>query len=347
MANDRLETVRGFPKTMWGREIPGWDALCNELSAYTAPEPALVVKNPDRKWEIVSAYQKSVRRGEKGIAQWLISGSVGQPKDWWQYMWRRVCTTAAEDVGPANKLLMKFVIVCSTAWTPSSPQDEQYHVLQFLTEKMCDSPRRSRIYCSISIIENRLDEPGHMGQSLLKPWDDHLVKTVREGDWKKSEDPLHKWLIKSDWRGEGMLKYECIEDLHIILDDKGVENLPMPEFLEVGGLPEYAYDMHTRVGKGALIRLTGFDKVKKFFEVTPVGDKLRAMGFAMFYVEGGRIKNELISPHLWMLEVRYMAHSFGITVQRFSELMNLMTELIASGDVAKVRAKVYAQQPYV
>jgi replication-associated recombination protein RarA len=134
-----LDTVkiRDYPQEMWD-ELPTerWKELCSELEAYEPTGPQLQVKSVSRKWEMVSAYQKSVRRGLADRAKWLVTGFFSFPKKERAYFWKRICTTATEDVGFGDVELMNFVIACSQCFPPSSQSYVLKQVWSFLTEKM-------------------------------------------------------------------------------------------------------------------------------------------------------------------------------------------------------------------
>lgn len=91
-------------------------SLCAGLRDYEAPRRSLVISK-ERKWELVSALQKSIRRGNKQVALCLVSAMDGMP-DEYAYFWRRLCVIACEDVGLADDVLASFVVVCATIFAP-------------------------------------------------------------------------------------------------------------------------------------------------------------------------------------------------------------------------------------
>src|SRR5437899_3397405 len=121
-----------------------WLSLCSSLINYQARSGNFAIDRK-RKWELVSALQKAIRRADKATALKLISGIASMPEEY-GYFWRRMCAIACEDVGPADDTLVRFVVACATIFSPQKMGLENHRLLCFLAEQMCDLERRSR-YC--------------------------------------------------------------------------------------------------------------------------------------------------------------------------------------------------------
>src|SRR4051812_40010649 len=107
---------------MWNEyPSPRWINLCKELKNYesTLHCPG-TLQDRGRKWELVSSYQKCVRRGLVDLSPWLVGELLSLGPTEWAYCWRRICVTAAEDVGFGDPDLMNFVIACSTLFRPAT-----------------------------------------------------------------------------------------------------------------------------------------------------------------------------------------------------------------------------------
>ena len=100
-----------------------------------APAKSLDI-DPQRKWELVSALQKSIRRGDRQIAIRLISAMDNKPTEY-AYFWRRLCVIACEDVGPADDTLAAFVVACSTIFAKKRSGPKNHDLFCFLSEQMC------------------------------------------------------------------------------------------------------------------------------------------------------------------------------------------------------------------
>ena len=112
-----LQELLGYQEFRWGEAVSErWVSLCDGLRDYQAPGRSLAIEKA-RKWELVSAVQKSIRRGDQQIARRLISAMDSQPAEY-AYFWRRLCVIACEDIGPADDTLAAFVVACSIVFPP-------------------------------------------------------------------------------------------------------------------------------------------------------------------------------------------------------------------------------------
>jgi replication-associated recombination protein RarA len=159
MFAEQLDHLRNYQKMRWGLCASSrWISLCDALREYDAPCRSFAIHR-ERKWELVSALQKTIRRGDKQTALRLISAMDGMPAEY-AYFWRRLCVIACEDVGLADDVLTAFVVACATVFPPKSTGTKNYDLFCFLAEQMCDLSTRSRIYCSYSIIESIVSKAG-------------------------------------------------------------------------------------------------------------------------------------------------------------------------------------------
>src|ERR1035437_3608789 len=148
MFDIQFKELLNYPTTHWG-ETPSWRwaELCERMREYQGPPRSLVLDNRERKWELISAFQKSIRRGDKAMALRLVSAMDSMPEEYAHY-WRRLCVISCEDLGPADDTLATFVVACSSVFSPKKTGEKNYDLLCFLTEKMCGLRNRSRIYSS-------------------------------------------------------------------------------------------------------------------------------------------------------------------------------------------------------
>jgi hypothetical protein len=105
--------------------------------------------------------------------------------------------------------------------------------------------------------------------------------------------------------------------------------------------------MHTRVGLAMLKRLVqgveGAEGIREFFQRNKIKGAHRAVGEALFFVEGGRIQGELIYEPLCDLEQRLSAYRFGLPLNRWWELRVLVEKALAEGVIDRVREEVLHQ----
>src|SRR6266536_4280804 len=120
-----FEGLPCYPTRHWGTTASErWASLTDSLADYKAPLRCLVLEK-SRKWELVSAFQKSIRRADKRTALRLVSAMAGMPEEY-AYFWRRICVIACEDVGPADDTLAKFVVACSTLFARKRARSENH-----------------------------------------------------------------------------------------------------------------------------------------------------------------------------------------------------------------------------
>src|SRR5205823_5033232 len=90
------EQLLAYPELCFGQPASEkWLDLCSSLRTYQAVSAKFVI-DKDRKWELVSALQKSIRRADKATVLQLISGIRSMPEEY-GYFWRRMCVIACED----------------------------------------------------------------------------------------------------------------------------------------------------------------------------------------------------------------------------------------------------------
>ena len=117
MFSAQFHELHRYPQRRWAKAISDrWVSLCNGLRDYEAPCRRFAVHR-QREWELVSAFQKSIRRADKAIGLRLISAMDSMPEES-AYFWRRLCVIACEDVGPADDVLASFVVACATVFPP-------------------------------------------------------------------------------------------------------------------------------------------------------------------------------------------------------------------------------------
>jgi hypothetical protein len=209
---------------------------------------------------------------------------------------------------------------------------------------MCDLSTRSRIYCSYSVIEpavikSELPELGAEDKLIVSA----VMQRKAAVRVQTPTDPWREWQRKNDWRAEGLLKFV---GLTLPLEITRVQT-PVPPHKMFLDLPSYCYDVHTRVGLAMLKRVVqgveGAEGIKELFQQNKIKGAHRAVGEALFFVEGGRIQGELIYEPLCGLEQRLFAHQFGLPLKRWLELRVLVEKALAEGVIDRVREEVLHQ----
>jgi hypothetical protein len=339
---DRLKQLESYQECRWCEAVSErWVSLCAGLRGYRAPPRGLAIAK-ERKWELVSAFQKSIRRGDKHIALRLVSAMDSMPTES-AYFWRRLCVIACEDVGPADDTLAVFVVACSTIFPPKKTGTKNYDLFCFLAEEMCDLPNRSRIYCSYSIIEvaaAKFELPE------LTVEDKAIVSAIlgRKASVQAPENSWQEWQKKNDWRAEGLLRFV---GLKFPLEMTNVK-APVPPYKMLFDLPCYCYDMHTRTGLAMLRWLVqgvrGAEGIRELFRDNRIESPHKVLGEALFFVEGGRIQGELIYGQLCHLEQKLFAHQSGLSLQTWLHLQILVERALADGVIDCVREDVLSER---
>jgi hypothetical protein len=341
MFSPQFHELHRYPESRWAKAISDrWVSLCNRLRDYEAPRRCFA-GNRDRKWELVSAFQKSIRRADKAMAFRLISAMDSMPEEY-AYFWRRLCVIACEDVGPADNVLVSFVVACATLFPPKKTGEENYRLICFLTEQMCGLSTRSRIYCSYGAIE-----PAALKAELpeLTLQDEGIIAAITQlrAAVQVPGNPWQEWQKKNDWRAEGLLKFV---GLRLPLPMIQI-NTPIPPSKLLFDLPSCCYDVHTRVGLNVLQRLVrgvhGAEGIEDFFQENKIRNAHRALGEVLFSLEGGRIQGELIYEPLCSLEQRLFAHQFGLPFKEWGNLRVLVEKALKNGVIDRVREEVLHQ----
>jgi hypothetical protein len=331
------DELGGFPERHW--EIAStrrWDDLCCGLRDYVPPRRLFSLPHI-HKWEVVSAFQKAVRRGDGNTALKTVSAMSGMSEQY-RYFWRRFCVVACEDIGPADETLALFVVACSIVFPPSRAAEQLYGILCFLAEQMCGIASRSRIYCSLSVVETLATSAPITYEQADTPIFDALEARVAE--IMAPRTPFDEWLRRNDWRTERLLRYIGVS---LPFEMTRVQ-VPIPPYTLLCGLPSYCYDMHTRVGLEMLRKLVrgvdGSEHIRDLLARYTVSSSHRVLGDALFFVEGGRIAGELIYQPLCSLEQRISAGRYGLPLEAWSELKCLVKEALDNGVVDRVREQV-------
>jgi hypothetical protein len=341
MLQAQFHELLSYPGSRWNDTASTrWVSLCTQMRDYKAPSRSLTL-NRERKWELVSAFQKSIRRGDKPMALRLISAMDSMPEEY-AYFWRRLCVTTCEDVGPAGDTLAAFVVACSTVFPPRKTGCKNYDLFCFLAEQMCALSTRSRIYCSYGVIE-----PAAIKSELpeLTLQDNSIVSAIMRNreQIQAPKNPWREWQRKNDWRAEGLLRFVGLT----LPFEMTMVQTPLPPYKMLFEVPSYCLDVHTRVGLKALQRLVrgtaGAEHIRDFFQHNKIGSAHRALGEALFFEEGCRIQGELIYEPLCCLEQRVLAHQYEVDADSWWQMRGLVQKALSEGVIDRVRAEVLRQ----
>jgi len=109
----------------------------------------------------------------------------------------------------------------------------------------------------------------------------------------------------------------------------------------LGDLPDFCYDMHTRLGRAVCTRLAGEGAIQEFIKKhPPKAGKTAAVGWALFFAEGSRIAGGLEVDRLSLLEAKAMTGQFGWTVEAWKALVQLVCDAVSVGTVNEIRKAI-------
>lgn len=311
-------------------DVEDFTQFMEEMGTPEAPIGEIKLKNLQRKWEVVSAIQKSIRRGNLHYALRGVSAMLNtKDLDMIRYLWKRITTTAAEDIGMANPQLVAFVLLCAETFTPSKFADIQKPVLYYLTRRMCESVK-DRSMCDCAIIEscwvrseNKADITPLLSQQELD-----LLTHVEECEEYEVPVPIYQYLAGQNWRTEGMGKYFPLVQL-IAQEDFSLLSVPMTPVEEIFGLPCYAYDMHTQIGKRALGYLLKDKEVAAVLQPLHLKDPIKTLGWALFYNEGGNLQQQIDYPYrskLYHTAVTVSLLNQGVPREQIQDVMMVVAD---------------------
>src|SRR6266571_2968906 len=87
----------------------------------------------------------------------------------------------------------------------------------------------------------------------------------------------------------------------------------------------------------------GAESIGELFQQHKITSPHRALGEALFFVEGGRSRGELIYARLSSLEQRLFAYQFGLPLNTWWQLRVLVEKALQDGVIDRVREEVLRQ----
>lgn len=86
--------------------------------------------------------------------------------------------------------------------------------------------------------------------------------------------------------------------------------------------------------------IDGSTEIRDLIQAHRVLNPTKALGEALFFVEGARIRNELIYPVLSCLEQRVLAQHYGFSLECWQNLCSLVEAGLRSGLLDQIREEV-------
>lgn len=336
------------------------DAILISLAGEIAKRPVPMLEPlPCDRWVARSALQKGCRRAEPALAIRALANLFEHDR---RAVWRHLVIIAVEDVGVANIGVLKRIVAAQRDRRWRSTVGGEWAVMAELTRQMTDS-NHCQAACDLylRITNDPTLQPLHetalemdMGELLPRLSDssrpitergvyalaagggladgqahhdapavfetlkecacDHAVVETCRAAWKISRNPM-TLLFPLVWEA-----WQSTEQSAIIDD-------AVPAVQMVNGVPGYALDQFTRLGnivsRALLSDNPELSSILKDAGISS-GGHARAVGDAIFLIEGGRVScrliwatgDELRFPHRWMPNVARLGTKLGQIVSQ-------------------------------
>lgn len=332
-------------------------------------------------WVASSLLQKSIRRGDPATAQSAAFTFFAQKGS---AIWRRFMVIAFEDVGAASPDAVAMTVTASTdaAWRKAQGGNEQA-ALQ-VAQVLAEAPKsRSAEH----LITSAQHHPSFARSRLMRAsteLTDHLDAVI-DGNVSLTERALAVWFAcgigrASDMRAKGDLpallgKIRCLgvpdelvtvtgiaaqktrEPIALMVpliwlfanDDGGstITKSEVPPSKVVDGVPMYALDKHTRLGREAIrwfaVENEGVRAV--LARSVPAARRNEAAYMAAFYADAAPLATKLVWKGADALETLVTETDLllsGVPPEAFAPLLEAFRNNLVHLD--EVRARVFAQQ---
>lgn len=333
------------------------------------PEIKTVMTEPNNKWRVVSGMQKAIRQSDVTNAVRLATALHNSTEA--DTLWRRIGVTGIEDIGVANLPLaaLTFAVSGKKAWRQANGG---VAIPQYIAASMAKT-LKDRTACNLACWVNATANWGISAEDVsniegediltratwLKVHADGITNEKREQLYPpskaKAEDYISALPTLAQYvyrRGkaagaEGLYAAMAVimDYLQAMPDDYfTVEKREPLEPCLIKGVPSYAYDKHTYEGKKAIAYfLKACEPIAKWdgwcVEGMTYSLKMRAMGSAVFYAEGGEyLVDRLTYPlgiYVSRMELAAFAKIYMLTPQQFRDLHQMVSDNLGALNYAR------------
>lgn len=281
-------------------------------------------------WLAMSLLQKAIRRGEQPLA---LRAAMTLLRDAPDKLWRRLCVTAFEDVGVADFETVALVMAGLTGKVWRSKNGGDWPIASYLIHRMCQAPKcraaddlayvcerhpdyeQARLNMTYMPIPELLDvttSGAPLPERALALWyaigthrcrssvlrerkgepHDVLDALCERGFPDSVAEPCRMGLTKS---GEIMAPFTALLWPELQASERATVQDVMPETEMIGGVPSWAFDMHTREGKAAIRRFLTqrCDTIRWIASHIPPAKRPHLTGHMLFRVEGGCLSQRM------------------------------------------------------
>ena len=312
-------------------------------------------------WQAMSLLQKAVRRGRTDLALKAASTLLLASPD---RLWRRLGTTAFEDVGVADLDTLGLVTVALGGKRVRAKLGGEWPVASLLVEIMAAAPKCRAADDLLFIVQRHPDlAEARSRQAELSI---HQIRNVALDLVPLPERALALWYVLgtdrcpsphlTTQRGEPAFAFDLLDELGapmtaveitregfrrtgqvlcpfvglLTTDDlpasASIEDDALPPETMVGPLPSWALDMFTREGKQAFTRfLEGNSRTASWLRAHVLrGDRAGLLGDLVFFAEGGLLRFRLRWPIGDELRERAEVECYGLDVPDGRALLDML-----------------------
>jgi hypothetical protein len=272
-------------------------------------------------WVMVSLLQKSIRRGDVETAQRAAFTLLGQKGS---AIWRRFMVIAFEDVGAAAPDAVGMTVAASTDLGLRKTSGGDLHVAVQLARILAEAPKsRSAEH----LITSAQHHPSLTKARMVigaGSFTDHL-DAVMDGEVSLAE----RAIASRSGEGSTIIKSE------------------VPPSKVIDGVPMYALDKHTRLGREAIRHFAlENDEVRAVLaQYVPTGRRNDAAYMAAFYADAAPLPTKLVWKGADALETLVTETDLlqsGVPPEGFAPLLGACRANL--GHLDEARARVFAQQ---
>lgn len=282
------------------------------------------VKNKRRKWEIASALQKAVRRGDRELMMKLVS-AISTVPEWYAYFLRRTCVILAEESGPMNMGTLEYACLLYPIAAKKDLLDgKSFAGIMLSLLMMAIEKEKARDLCSLELISIYAKDSG-----IETEWEKSLIEIMQKSEFSEWGKKLNS--LTSDLFGWLTVPAGTFDGL---FDEQTKLSQELKTARLIGGLPEYAYDMHTRVGRRAINEFA-MQKVAKEFPVLKgyCGENfVKLVQLCVFYGEGVLFDREQTCLPLKEFEHKVMFGNLGVEAELGEQIVGVVQEDLETED---------------
>jgi hypothetical protein len=297
--------------------------LAREIDTYSAPQWEPIVADP---WIVSSLLQKSIRRSEIEIAQ---RAALTLFKSRGSAIWRRFMVIAFEDVGIGSIDAVTMTVAVGSDAACRKACGGDLRVAVHLAGVLANAPKDR----SADHLAGAKDHPALAGfvQAMANASIALLLSSVRDTALDLTHRAVATWLASGIGVDDGIARGN-LEKLLALFRDAGVPeglvaatgiaagrtrepitvmvpliwlaaatsqqsvcDCPVPPLTRAGGVPLYALDEHTRLGREAIWRFAcENDSVRACLERFAPANRRRAANVAAFYADAAPVTCRLM-----------------------------------------------------